>query len=328
MKLNIDGYGWHVPKEVTSAEIEDKYGWASGWAERYSGVRKRHWVTHLESNGELGLIACENALKNANTHFSEIDMIIFAGATYDYTLPNQASIIKSKLDTTNAHHIPCLDVDTTCLSFITALEIASEKINLNKANKILIVSAEVASNGLNPNSRETYTLFGDAAAAFIVSASGTGTILKAKLKTYSSGVEDTIILGGGNKMPFKYNEYNPKDFSFKMNGKNLLRLAKRELPKFFLDFFVDLDLSLSDIDACIPHQASKSGLIMFESMFSFKEKGITVPSTLADFGNCIAASLPLTLAHSLENGSIKKGDKCLLVGTSAGFAIGSILIEI
>ena len=67
---------------------------------------------------------------------------------------------------------------------------------------------------------------------------------------------------------------------------------------------------------------------MFESMFSFQEKGITVPSTLADFGNCIAASLPLTLAHSLENGSIKKGHKCLLVGTSAGFAIGSVLIQI
>ena len=60
----------------------------------------------------------------AGVSIREIDLVIFAGATYDYTLPNQASVIKSKLDSESKFHIPCIDVDTTCLSFITGLEIA------------------------------------------------------------------------------------------------------------------------------------------------------------------------------------------------------------
>ena len=129
----------------------------------------------------------------------KVDLIIFAGATYDYPLPNQSSIIKSKLDKSNTLNIPCVDVDTTCLSFITGLEIAVEKIALEKAETILLISSEVASNGLNPDSREVYTLFGDASAAFVITKGKNITLMNSMLKTYSEGVYDTIIKGGGNK---------------------------------------------------------------------------------------------------------------------------------
>ena len=49
--------------------------------------------------------------------------------------------------------------------------------------------------------------------------------------------------------------------------------------------------------------------------------------TLHKYGNCVAASIPLTLIDAIESGEVKRGDICLLFGTSAGFAIGAVLLK-
>lgn len=327
ISFNIEGHAWVVPKAVQSIQIEQEMGWPEGWSIRYSGVRKRHWVDHPESNGELGAKAALQALKAAKMTLKEVDLIIFAGATYDYPLPNQSSIIKSKLDKSNAVNIACIDVDTTCLSFISALEIAIDKIAMGRAETILLVSSEVASNGLDSENRETYTLFGDAAAAFVLKKGNNITLMNSMLKTYSAGAYDTIIEGGGNKMPPKIYDFDAKTHSFRMNGKRLLRLAKRELPIFMTEFFGAIGINPKKIEHCIPHQASKSGLIIFESCFPLKKYGVKVVSTLEDYGNCIAASIPMTLSMHLEKNQIIDGERCLLVGTSAGFGIGAALLQ-
>jgi 3-oxoacyl-[acyl-carrier-protein] synthase-3 len=328
--FGIKGYAWEVPQCVTSESIEESMSWPKGWAERYSGVKQRHWVCSEESNGSLGAQAARKALDRAGISLEQVDLILFAGATYDYPLPNQASVIKHHLDPNDVHISACIDVDTTCLSFITAFEIAVQKLATGFADTILLVSAEVASRGLNPDSRETYTLFGDAAAAFVLTCGDatTGTLHHSQLRTYSSGVFDTIIKYGGNKYHFKDHPYNVEDYSFYMNGKQLLRLAKKKIPEFFEQFFSSSKMGWANVDVMIPHQASKSGLIMLESIFDFKQMGIEVPTTLANFGNCIAASLPLTMAKALEEGQIKPGHTCVLAGTSAGFSIGAILFTL
>ena len=183
LSFSINGHAWTVPKPVESSQIERDLKWPEGWSQRYSGVKKRHWVDHPESNGELGADAALQAMDIAGVSIAEIDLLIFAGATYDYTLPNQASIIKSKLDNESRFNIPCIDVDTTCLSFITGLEIAVEKLALSKATNILLISAEVSSNGLNPENRETYSLFGDAAAAFVITKGSVITIMNSLLRS-------------------------------------------------------------------------------------------------------------------------------------------------
>jgi 3-oxoacyl-[acyl-carrier-protein] synthase-3 len=232
LSFSINGHAWTVPKPVESSQIERDLKWPEGWSQRYSGVKKRHWVDHPESNGELGADAALQAMDIAGVSIAEIDLLIFAGATYDYTLPNQASIIKSKLDNESRFNIPCIDVDTTCLSFITGLEIAVEKLALSKATNILLISAEVSSNGLNPENRETYSLFGDAAAAFVITKGSDITIMNSLLRSYSSGVYDTIIEGSGNKKPPSLYPFTPETHTFKMNGKKLLRLAKKNITVF------------------------------------------------------------------------------------------------
>ncbi len=324
--IRIVAMGTYLPKQVTSSEIEERHGIPKGWSEKYSGVVTRHHVTH-ESNGYMGARAAEKALEKAGMTLAGIDMLISAGGTYDYPLPNQASIIKNEIKEGGKYDFPAIDIDSTCLSFVVALDLAARMLDENAIKTVLIVSSEIASKGLNSENWETTTLFGDAAAAAIVTIDpdSESLYIKGAQKTYSEGVMHTIIEGGGNVNFFKDHPYDKELHSFKMNGKKLLRLAKKKIPLFMGSFFSDLPIELEEVDVIVPHQASKMGGLVFTSLYNLREG--QVKESLAEYGNCIAASIPLTFAKSIEKGEIKRGDICLLSGTSAGFAIGGVLIK-
>ena len=324
--VKITGFGKYLPAEMTSRELEHKYTLPYGWSEKFSGVVTRRRVT-FETNGYMGARAIEAALANAGLKLSDIDMIISASATFDYPLPNCASVIKSELSDCLKTDIPAIDIDSSCLSFVSAYEYASNLLNGVQYKRIIIVSSEISSIGSNPGNWETLTLFGDAAVAVILQydeASGSK-FIKGGQRTYSEGVYDTIIKGGGNKYYFNDHPFNPELHSFSMNGISLLRLAQKKVPEFMKWFFSDLDVSFDDMDAIIPHQASRTGLNLFKRMYPLKET--QMKESLSRYGNCIAASIPITLCDSIEQGEIKRGDLCLLCGTSAGFAIGAVLIK-
>ena len=230
--FKITGAGTYYPKNIVqSNDLEAKYGLPIGWSERYSGVKSRHHVT-TETNAFLGARALEKALAKANMKVENIDLLISASATYDYPLPNQSSLIKYELSESENTDFPCVDMDATCLSFVAAMDYASRFLDGKSYRNIAIVSSEIASNGLNPDNWETLTLFGDGAAAVILSFDETAESgsINFGMKTYAEGAFNTIIRGGGNAMFFKDNPYSPELHSFKMEGKKLLRMAKQKIP--------------------------------------------------------------------------------------------------
>ncbi|AUP80986.1 3-oxoacyl-ACP synthase III family protein [Flavivirga eckloniae] len=323
--IKIEGTGIYLPEAKSSEAIEKMHGIPLGWSEKYSGVKNRHHVTH-ETNGFMGARAAEQALQNTGLTLEAIDMLIFAGSSYDYPLPNQASIIKHELKGAS-FDFPAIDVDSTCLSFVTGLEMAASMLDGENYKCILLVSSEVASRGLDPSNWETATLFGDGAAAAIIThdPSGESVVVKSQQKTYTEGVYHAIIEGGGAVDYFNDDTINPKGRFFKMQGKKLLRLAKKKIPVFVKDFFKDLPIKIEDIDLIIPHQASSTGLEIFKNMYAFNESQVI--DTLAENGNCIAASIPLTLHDAITKKKLKRGQTCLLIGTSAGFSIGALLFQ-
>lgn len=325
-KVKIISTACYLPKAISSVQFEQEHQLPEGWSEKYSGVKNRHHVT-FESNAYMGARAIESALEKSNLKLSEIDLIISAGATFDYPLPNQSSVTKSELKDALNHHIPTIDIDTTCLSFISSFEIVSKIMDKHQYRNVIIVSSEIASNGLNPNKAETLTLFGDAAAAVILTfqEDGESFFVKGEMKTYSEGVFHTLIKGGGNRYFFKDNPYNEDMYSFNMDGTKLLKLARKEMRIFLNDFFEDLDYSLNDVDIVIPHQTSKIGHLLLKKILGIDE--YKVMSNLKNYGNCISASIPLLLHQSIKNQKIKRGDLCLMIGTSAGFSIGASLFR-
>jgi len=324
--IRIIAMGKYLPKAVLSEEIERKHGLPLGWSQKYSGVENRHIVTN-ENNGIMGARAAEEALSKASMSLKDIDLLLCGSGTFDYPIPNQSSIIKAEMKDGNLYDTPAIDIDSTCLSFVAALDFAAKILDGKSYKNILIVSSEVSSIGINPSNWETLTLFGDGAAAMIVSydENSESTFIKGGQRTYSEGVYHTIIEGGGLRNHFKNHPYNVDLYSFKMNGRHLLRLARKKVPEFMDWFFKDIPYDIESTDAIIPHQASKIGMSVFTSQYKLRPG--QVKETLAKYGNCISASIPLTFMDAVEKGEIKRGDICFLSGTSAGFSIGGVLLK-
>lgn len=95
LPVRLLSMGNYLPAKVASSEMEVAYGIPKGWSLKRSGVEYRHHVT-FESGGYMGARAIEKALVNASLELKDIDLILSAGATFDYSLPSQSSIIKSE----------------------------------------------------------------------------------------------------------------------------------------------------------------------------------------------------------------------------------------
>ncbi|HAP59132.1 MAG TPA: beta-ketoacyl-ACP synthase III [Cytophagales bacterium] len=325
--FNIAGVGTAVPEcLVTSEELEQTLGLPKGWSEKYSGVRTRYHAEH-ETNSQLAAQALRQALDRAGLQPKDLNVVISAAATYDYPLPNNSCMIMHEL-APEVEGITCLDVDTTCLSFLTGIDYAARLLASGDAQRVAVVSSEIASRGLNPDHKESATRFGDGAAAFILERDPRGQhgLVRQRMQTYPAAAGYTMIRGGGNAKPFRDYPYDPVMHSFHMEGKILLKYGKRILTTFIPEFFADLPLKYDDVDWVLPHQASKTALYLYYKLFPVPEERKL--SNLETRGNCIAASLPTLLAEAIQSGNILPGQTCFLVGTAAGLSIGGLLWKI
>lgn len=323
--FDIIGIGKYLPNTVVSSkEIETDLGLPSGWIEKYIGVEQRH-IARTESNSEMGARALEAALDTANLSVGKLDCLIGASATFDHVIPNRSSLIKAQFTEALKYDFPCIDINTVCTSFITALEYAALLIESGAYCTIGIVTSEISSKGLDPTNTETYCLFGDGAAAMIISKSaGGGGLIKHITKTYSEGALNTIIEAGGNKHHPRDTPYSPAAYGFKMDGRKLLKLANKHLEEFIAEFLSN-DITPKELGWIVPHQASKLGLRMLKSLPMIDS--LKVIDKLASHGNLIAASVPLTLISAIEDGQVRQGDNCFLIGTAAGMSISGLLFK-
>ncbi len=326
--VSIKGIGISTPsKLVKSVDIDQYLGIKLGTTELKTGINSRYYVKN-ETAGELGVESINNALKDANLKISDIDCIISAAGTMEQAIPYNAANLHRLLKL--KHPIPSFDVNMTCLSAVAAIDVANALILNNTYNNILIVSSEIASVGIDWNDKETGGMFGDGAAAFVLGQTNLTSkrLIASHFETHSEGYESCQILGGGSlNHPAKVESKDYTDYGmFKMNGKDAYRITAKVMPKFLKALLQKANISLSEIDWVVPHQASHLGL-------THLQKKLSIPSgklinILNKNGNQIAASIPTAMYELLKNKPIRNGDKVLIIGTSAGISLGGIILEV
>ena len=282
------------------------------------GDQTRYRMTGGETLIDLAEKAAKEALEDSGIGIGDIDLIIGGMATPLQAIPCNAALIHERI--AKGLSIPAFDINSSCTSFVTAFDMASFLISAGQYKTILIISGDTASAALNPNQRESYELFSDAATAFVVTACGSGSgVITSKQCTYSEGVHDTELRGGcGLLTSFAMNEKNRDDYYFDMKGGRVLRLTAKKVPVFLNDFLTETGITMDDIDYIIPHQASKAlGLIM--ERLGVPEKKYF--DRVRDWGNMISAAIPMALYTSIREGRIKRGDRIALFGTAAGLTI-------
>ena len=307
-KIKFKGYGVELPKNTVNFKEQTRY--------RISGDEKQI---------SLAVSACQKALKNANITINDIDCIVSASAVGIQPIPCTAALIHEKI--AKGTSIPALDINTTCTSFITALDTMSYLVEAGRYERVLIVSCDVASIALNPKQKESFQLFSDGAAAFVIEKTEKEIgVIDAIQKTWSEGAHSTEIRGGlSNFHPKNYSEMTKEEYMFDMNGKTVLSLSISKIPELMKNFLKNNGMKVSDIDMTVPHQASVAMPLVMQKLGIEKDKFL---DEVKEFGNMVSASVPITLVHGLENGRIKSGNTILLIGTAAGLTTNMMLIKL
>ncbi len=327
MKINILAIEKYLPGIAIASEKLDVIAQGKiGRIEKNTGVQYRYHVAKNENVCDMGAKVLKQTLLKANLQAKDLDLLIFAGASFDYPVPHNSVIIKSKI-TDDKVNFPCLDIDTTCLSFLNALDVAHLYLQSKRYKRIAIVCSEIASKCLTPANEKVFGLFGDAAVSMILESSQTigYTPIYTHFENYPSGALHAHVPLGGVVNRGHENTALDAGYYFNMDGKNLIRLTTKHINQFVAKMENDIAVKIGNLDKIITHQTSKYGNEFFLRNFNLKSDKVV--ETLSFYGNCISASIPLGLEHFINNNTALNNKKILLLGTGAGLTLGSMVLE-
>jgi 3-oxoacyl-[acyl-carrier-protein] synthase-3 len=326
LAVKLAGLGYYLPeRRVTNAELEAAQGITPGWIGRVTGVQERRYAGGETSAG-MAAAAARMALAHAGLGVDDLDLIVGASAAPQQTIPCTAVFVQRELGAPEGASA-CFDVNATCLSFLFALQTTAHLVAAGVYRTALVFSSEIASVALNPQERESSVLFGDAAAAAIVTRSAPGeasALWHSHFATHSSGAELSQVQGGGTRRHPNNPTTTPQMNQFEMRGLPLFMQVAQLANPFLDDFCATLGWERGVFDAVVPHQASGPAVDVFHARFGFRPEQLVVNLPLR--GNCVAASIPLALAEAVHGGRIRRGDRVLLLGSGAGLTLGAVAL--
>lgn len=325
--LRLLGCGVAEPELVSSAALDQRLGLAPGTVEARSGVQTR--PVHPGHAAALGAQAARAALASAALSPSEIDLLLCASATGDQALPCNAALLQRELGWGGAG-MPAFDLNASCLGFLVALEVVAALLNQRSFRRVLVVSADIASCGLDWSTLEASAIFGDGAAAAVFAlpvAQEDSALLSFGLETYGDGADDCRIDAGGSR--FHPSRVGAAAMAaralFRMQPERLYKRAARVLPALVERVLAQAGLTRAEIACVVPHQASHQGLAHMRKRLGLPaERFIDI---YRDHGNQVAASLPTALHHAISSGALRRGQLALLLGTGAGLSVGAAVLR-
>lgn len=327
LPLRIAGTGTYLPERVVaSSEFERRFAQAPGTIERTCGVRARHVASAAETSSWMGARAAERALVAANLQPRDLDCIVSACSVMEQAIPCLAVQIQHQLGLGDSG-IPAFDVNATCLSFLAALDLIACALAAGRYRRALIVSSEIASAGVDPDDSNTAPLFGDGAAAVVLTRSDdAAALLASEMATYGVGHQFCQVRAGGTRLRV---HDDPTAFAdgarFAMDGRSLFRLTSRHLPPFVARLLANAGVTLREIACFVPHQASGLGLDHIVATLDLPEERVV--RILGERGNQVAASLPSALHEAIATGRLERGQLVALLGTGAGLSLGGAVLR-
>ncbi len=316
----ITSTGSYLPERVmTNAELEGLVDTNDEWIRERTGIHQRHIVADDESTCDLAERAARAALESAGLDPSELELIIVGTTTPDKIYPATACRLQARL---GANGCTAFDVQAVCTGFIYALGVADKFIKTGEVKRALVVGADTHSRLLDWSDRQTCILFGDGGGAVVLEASDEPGIYSTHLHADGS-YEDLLYVDGG--VPRGAGVIAEGNAYTKMRGSEVFKVAVRTLRRIVYEALEANDMSPSDIDWLIPHQANIRIIEATAAKLDIPADRVVV--TIAEHGNTSAASVPLALDVAVRDGRVKRGDNILLEAFGGGFTWGSALIK-
>ena len=342
----IAGIGHYVPKNVyTNSDLTRFMDTSDAWIQERTGIQERRYADRIgETTTSMGVEASKIALERAGITAAEVDFIIFATLSPDYYFPGCGVLLQREM---GMGEIGALDIRNQCSGFVYALSIADQFIKTGMYKNVLVVGSEKQSFAMDfdTRSRHVSVIFGDGAGAVVMqptTEAGKG-VLSTHLHSDGAEAEKLAMYYPGAAAGFGLE--NPPQWPDQelggmlmtpqmledgtayptMDGQAVFKKAVVKFPEVIHEALAKNNLSPSDIDLLIPHQANLRISQYVQKILGLPDEKIY--SNIQRYGNTTAASIPIALSEAWQEGLIKEGDLICFAAFGAGFTWGSALIR-
>lgn len=324
------GYGAYRPRAGrTSSAMDALFGTASGWTEQTFGLASRGLADSAETTSAMAAEASRHALAQAGWETGDFDVLIGACGVMEQPIPGASVLIQQALGL-GGSGIAAFDVNQTCLSFVTALDIAAMGFAAGRWKRALVASSDIASAGLDMTTPHAAAIFGDGAAAVCLEAGNDPTgpaLLSRGFETYGEGKDLCSLRAGGTRIRVEEGyDALVAGSKFQMDAFGIFKAAARRLPPLLDRVLGEAGLTRETVDVIVPHQASRPGIDHVKKLMG-GDPGRVI-DIFHDHGNQIAASLPTALVHAHAGGRLTSGKTVLLLGTAAGVSAAAMVLRV
>jgi 3-oxoacyl-[acyl-carrier-protein] synthase III len=305
----ILGLGHHVPPEVVpNGPIAERIGVDDAWIVKRTGIKSRRRALPDERLTDYATFAGRRALNDAGVDPLDVDLVLVATMTPDEITPNAAPVVANALGADNAGAV---DIGAACTGWLAALRLAAGQVETGRADRVLVIGAELLTRITDFDDPKTAMLFGDGAGAVLVGGEGDGDI-------------GPIVMAADGSLADRITASHDKRV-LQMDGHSTYQVAVKRLSEATVSAVARSGLELDDIDLFVYHQAN--GRIIKAVGDRLDLEPARVADYVAHMANTSAASIPLTLSLLREDGRLRYGQKVLIAAIGAGFTWGAGVIE-
>lgn len=323
LRARIIGLGSYLPKRIlTNQELETMVDTSDEWIVSRTGVRERRIAAADEFPSDMGTLASLQALENAGLKSADLQMILVASMSPDYISPSTANLIQANI---NAENAASMDIQAACTGFLYALSIAKAFVESGHYQNVLIVATEKMSAFIDYQDRSTCVLFGDGAAAAVVSVQGEGFRIDALCLGSDGQLANLVkIPAGGSRQPASKETLDKRLHYFQMSGNEVFKNAVRRMSATARECLNHAGLEEGDISWLVPHQANKRIIDALAKNFNFSMD--RVYQTVHKYGNTSASSIAIALHELTQEHEFKSGEHLLLTAFGGGLTWGAAVL--
>ena len=248
----IAGIGSYLPERIlTNEEMSSMVDTSDSWIRERTGIRQRHIAPEGVTTADLAEQAARRALDHAGLTGEDVDLIVVATTTPDFTFPSVGTMLQARLGATKG---AAFDVQAVCTGFVYALSVADNMIARGQAKTALVVGAETMSRILDWTDRTTCVLFGDGAGAMVLTGEEAG-------EGETSGILGTYLRSDGRFKDLLHVDGGPSSTGtvgqLRMIGNQVFRHAVTNIAESMTTIAGRAGIGIADIDWFVPHQANQ-----------------------------------------------------------------------
>ena len=328
----IKAISYYLPdRVVTNEELVAEFPeWSVEKVAKKVGVNRRHVSAPDQTAGDMAEQAARKLFAEHGINPADIDFVMLCTQSPDYFLPSTACVLQHRLGIPTS--AGAFDYNLGCSGCVYGLAMASGLIEAGIAHNVLLLTAETYNKYLHPSDKSNRSIFGDGAAACLVSNEGMARIGQFVMGTDGSGANHLIVKTGAarHRQPTGQSVVDDQDHVWYddylyMNGGAIFNFTLDAVPAMIEALLAKHGLERDQVDYYVFHQANKFMLDTIRKIAQLPKDRFH--NHLDETGNTVSLTVMIGLRDALDSGAIKPGMKVMITGFGVGLSWAGTILD-